>query len=335
MDLDVFIDRHRASWERLEQLVKRSGRLSGPEADELIELYQRVTTHLSVVRSQTPDPATVERLSSLVAQARSALTGTHTPAWRLVTRFFTHRLPAAIYLGWRWWVPAGVVFYLVTGIMAAWIATNPDVQATIAAPEDLREMTRVGGGYEAYYSSDPAGSFAAKVWTNNAWVSAACLLLGVLFAIPPVYLLFTNAVNLAVGVGLMFGAGRGGLFLGLLAPHGLLELTAVFVAAGIGMRLGWQVIDPGKRTRAAALAAEGRSVVAVALGLVVVLLVSGVLEGFVTPSGWPTWVRVGIGVVAEVLFLLYVFVIGRRAAQQGETGDVDASEREDVAPVAV
>ncbi|WP_086661753.1 stage II sporulation protein M [Lentzea kentuckyensis] len=335
MDLDVFIERNRASWQRLEQLVKRSGRLSGAEADELIELYQRVTTHLSIVRSQTPDPATVERLSSLVAQARSALTGTHTPAFKVVTRFFTHRLPAAIYLGWRWWVPAGVVFYLITGIMAAWIASNPDVQATIAAPDELREMTKVGGGYESYYSSDPAGSFAAKVWTNNAWVAATCLLLGVLFAIPPIYLLFTNAVNLAVGVGLMFGAGRGAEFLGLLAPHGLLELTAVFVAAGIGMRLGWQVIDPGKRTRGAALAAEGRAVVAVALGLVVVLLVSGVLEGFVTPSGWPTWARVGIGVVAEVLFLLYVFVVGRRAAQQGETGDIDASEREDVAPVAV
>ncbi len=331
----MFIERNRASWQRLEQLVKRSGRLSGAEADELIELYQRVTTHLSIVRSQTPDPATVERLSSLVAQARSALTGTHTPAFKVVTRFFTHRLPAAIYLGWRWWVPAGVVFYLITGIMAAWIASNPDVQATIAAPDELREMTKVGGGYESYYSSDPAGSFAAKVWTNNAWVAATCLLLGVLFAIPPIYLLFTNAVNLAVGVGLMFGAGRGAEFLGLLAPHGLLELTAVFVAAGIGMRLGWQVIDPGKRTRGAALAAEGRAVVAVALGLVVVLLVSGVLEGFVTPSGWPTWARVGIGVVAEVLFLLYVFVVGRRAAQQGETGDIDASEREDVAPVAV
>ncbi|HUQ58182.1 stage II sporulation protein M [Lentzea sp.] len=335
MDLDVFIERHRASWQRLEQLVKRSGRLSGPEADELVELYQRVTTHLSTVRSQAPDPATVERLSALVAGARSALTGAHTPAWRVVTRFLTHRLPAAIYLGWRWWVPAGLAFYLVTGLIAAWIASNPDVRATIAAPDEIREMTKAGGGFEAYYSSDPAGSFAAKVWTNNAWISAACLLLGVLFAIPPIYLLFTNALNVAVAIGLMFGAGRGGLFLGLLAPHGLLELTAVFVAAGIGMRLGWQVIDPGRRTRAAALAAEGRSVVAVALGLVLVLLVSGVLEGFVTPSGLPTWARVGIGVVAEVLFLLYVFVIGRRAARQGETGDVEASEREDVAPVAV
>jgi uncharacterized membrane protein SpoIIM required for sporulation len=172
------------------------------------------------------------------------------------------------------------------------------------------------------------------VWTNNAWVAATCLLLGVLLGIPPVLALFYNALNLAVGVGLMFSAGRGWVFMGLLTPHGLLELTAVFVAAGVGIRLGWMVIDPGPRTRSAALAAEGRAVVAVALGLVLVLFVSGVIEGFVTPSSLPTWARVGIGVVAEILFLVYVFVLGPRAVRKGETGDVDASERGDAAPVA-
>ena len=158
----MFIDRHRASWQRLEQLVKRSGKLSGPEADELIELYQRVTTHLSTVRSQTPDPATVERLSSLVAQARSVLTGTHTPAWRVVTRFFTHRLPAAIYLGWRWWVPAGVVFYLVSGIMAAWIATNPDV------PASGLSLYRFSAGHGGLQCSACHGSTHAELPSSHA-----------------------------------------------------------------------------------------------------------------------------------------------------------------------
>lgn len=330
----MFIARHRASWDRLAELTRRADRLSGAEADELIALYQRVATHLSIVRSQGHDVATVDRLSVLIARARAAVTGTHTPAWKEVGLFFTEKLPAAIYLGWRWWVSAGVLFLLVTAVLSVWVATSPDVQATIAAPEEIREMTKVGGGYEAYYSSNPAGSFAANVWTNNAWVAATCLLLGVLLGIPPILALFNNALNLAVGIGLMFSADRGWLFMGLLAPHGLLELTAVFVAAGVGIRLGWMVIDPGPRTRSAALAAEGRAVVAVALGLVVVLFVSGLIEGFVTPSSLPTWARVGIGVLAEVAFLVYVFVLGRRAVRKGETGDVDASERGDAAPVA-
>src|SRR5205814_976269 len=110
--------------------------------------------------------------------------------------------------------------------------------------------------------------------------------------------------------------------------------TAVFIAAGAGLRLGWTIIDPGPRPRAQALAEEGRATVTIALGLVVVLGVSGVIEAFVTPSPLPTWLRVGIGVVVEIAFLAYVVVFGRRAVRAGETGDVEASVRGDLAPVA-
>ncbi|PRX44178.1 putative membrane protein SpoIIM required for sporulation [Prauserella shujinwangii] len=332
MDLDVFVAAHRAEWDRLAELVRRSGRLRGPEADELVRLYQRAATHLSIVRSSAPDPAVLARLSALVAKARSAVTGTHNPAWREVGLFFSRRFPAAVYRGWPWWVATTVVFLGVTAVLSAWIAGDEAVRATIAAPEEIRAMTRPGGGYEAYYSSEPAGSFATQVWTNNARVAAASLVLGVLLGLPVLFVLWTNALNLAVGIGLMTAAGRGEFFLGLLAPHGLLELTAVFVAAGTGLRLGWTVIDPGRRSRSAALAREGRSVVVIALGLVVVLLVSGLIEAFVTPSGLPTWARVGIGVAAEAAFLAYVFVLGRRAAAAGETGDLDPRAAGDEAP---
>ena len=111
----------------------------------------------------------------------------------------------------------------------------------------------------------------------------------------------------------MIGHDRAGLFFGLILPHGLLELTAVFVAAAVGLRLFWSWVEPGPAHAAARPSPhEGRTAVAIALGLVVVLLVSGVIEGFVTPSGLPTWARIGIGVVAESAFLAYVFVLGRR-----------------------
>ena len=101
---------------------------------------------------------------------------------------------------------------------------------------------------------------------------------------------------------------RGELFWGLILPHGLLELTAVFVAGGVGFRLFWSWVEPGDRSRGQALAHEGRTAATVALGLVAVLLVSGVIEAFVTPSGLPTWARVGIGILAEIGFFAYVFV---------------------------
>ncbi|MFF5422277.1 stage II sporulation protein M, partial [Streptomyces misionensis] len=129
-------------------------------------------------------------------------------------------------------------------------------------------------------------------------------------------------------------AGRLDTFMGLILPHGLLELTAVFVAAGTGLRLGWTVIDPGPHTRRSALAQQGRAAIGMAIGLALVLFVSGVIEGFVTPSGLPTWGRVTIGIVAELAFLAYVYVLGGRAARAGESGDVEAAERSAELPVA-
>jgi uncharacterized membrane protein SpoIIM required for sporulation len=124
------------------------------------------------------------------------------------------------------------------------------------------------------------------------------------------------------------------LFFGLILPHGLLELTAVFVAGATGLRLFWAWIDPGPRTRTRAVSEEGRSAMAVALGLVVVLAISGVVEAFVTPSPLPTWARVGIGVLVEVAFISYVFTVGRYAYQRGLTGDVEAQDASDSAVVA-
>ena len=96
------------------------------------------------------------------------------------------------------------------------------------------------------------------------------------------------------------------------------------------MQLGWSVVAPGNRPRGQVLAERGRGVVAVAVGLVVVLLVAGLIEAFVTPSPLPTLVRIAIGVAAEIAFLSYVFHFGRKAAAAGETGDV--SDAPDVVP---
>ncbi|MFJ7012767.1 stage II sporulation protein M [Streptomyces albogriseolus] len=334
MDLDVFVSAHRAEWDRLDALLGRRRRLTGAEADELVTLYQRAATHLSLIQSAAPDPQLTGRLTQLVARARSAVTGTRRASWRDVTRFLAHGFPAAVYRARHWWVPTALISTAVAALLGWWIGTHPEVQASIAAPAELREMTRPGGQYETYYSSNPATSFAAQVWTNNAWAAALCLILGVFLGLPVLWILFQNMLNLGVGFGLMSSAGRLDTFLGLVLPHGLLELTAVFVAAGTGLRLGWTVIDPGPRTRRTALAEEGRAALAMAIGLALVLFVSGAIEGFVTPSGLPTWARITIGVVAELAFLAYVYVLGGRAARAGATGDLEASERSADLPTA-
>ncbi|OIJ90142.1 stage II sporulation protein M [Streptomyces colonosanans] len=334
MDLDVFVSAHRAKWDRLEALLRRQRRLTGAEADELVALYQRTATHLSVIQSSAPDPQLTGRLSQLVARARGAVTGTHRASWRDVTRFLTHGFPAAVYRSRRWWITTAVLSTLVAALLGWWIGTHPEVQSSIAAPGELRDLTRPGGEYETYYSSHPAAAFAAQVWTNNAKAAAMCLVFGVFLGLPVLLVLFTNMLNLAVGIGLMSSAGRLDTFLGLVLPHGLLELTAVFVAAGTGLRLGWTLIDPGPRPRRTALAEEGRAALGMAIGLALVLFVSGAIEGFVTPSGLPTWARMSVGVIAELAFLTYVYVLGGRAARAGDSGDVETAERSATLPTA-
>ncbi|MGE2720189.1 stage II sporulation protein M [Mycolicibacterium celeriflavum] len=328
MDVDAFVLTHRPTWDRLEQLVKRRRQLTGAEVDELVDLYQRVSTHLSIVRTANADPVIVGRLSGLIAQARAAVTGAHAPLWREFVRFWTVSFPVVAYRSRWWWLSTAVVFFAVAALIAVWVSGSPEVRALIGTPDEIDQM--VNNDFAAYYSEHPATSFALQVWVNNAWIALQCLGFAILLGIPIPYVVFQNAANLGVAAGLMFGAGKGDVFLGLITPHGLLELTAVFLAAGAGMRLGWNVISPGDRPRGQVLAEQGRAIGAVAGGLVAILLISGVIEAVVTPSPLPTAVRIAIGVAAEVGFLAYVFYFGRKAERVGETGDVE--DAPDVVP---
>jgi uncharacterized membrane protein SpoIIM required for sporulation len=325
VDLDAFVAAHAGRWSRLEQLSGRR-RLSGAEADELVDGYQEVATHLSVVRSSAPDAALVSYLSTVLARARTRTTGTRTTSWRDLVTFLAATFPAALYRTRRWWLGTLAADVVAAAVMMTWLLQHPGAESSLISPAEADRLVNVD--FEGYYSENAASHFAAQVWTNNAWVAALCIALGVL-GVPVLWLLLNNIANVAVIGALMISHHRGALFFGLILPHGLLELTAVFVAAGVGLRIFWSWVEPGPRTRLQSLAREGRSAAAVALGLVLVLLVSGVIEAFVTPSGLPTWARIGIGVAAETVFMLYVFVVGRRAFRAGHTGDTSADALED------
>jgi uncharacterized membrane protein SpoIIM required for sporulation len=316
VDLDAYVAEHAGEWRRLDQLSRRR-RLSAPEADELVILYQRTATHLSAVRSRSPDPALLARLSRLVLQARSALTGG--PAF-----------PLAVSRAAPWWLGVTAAFATLSGVLMWYVASHPEVPAMLLSEDQIDEL--VNSSFAGYYTEYQPQNFALRVWTNNAFLAAQCLAGGVL-VLPVVYVLAVNALSLGLVGGIMIGNGRADVFFGLITPHGLLELTAVFIAAGFGLRIGWAWIAPGPlRTRGRALAETAREGMLVALGLVLVLFISGLIEAFVTPAPVPTSLRIAIGVTAFLGFLGYVFGFGARAAQDGESADVE--EREALVPMA-
>lgn len=329
MDVDAYVAEHERQWLRLAELVGRR-RLTGAEADEILDLYQRVSTHLSRLRSAAPDPTLVAHLSSLLSRARLRSVGTRTGSWADVRRFFAQTFPATLYRTRWWWLTTAVVDVVAAWVMGWWFLEHPRIESALLSPEQISQL--VNSDFASYYSQDAAGSFALHVWTNNVWVAALSIGLGVL-GLPILGLLYDNVANIAVVGSIMWRHGRADQFFGLILPHGMLELTAVFVAAGVGLRVFWGWVEPGERTRLDAVAARFRSALLVALGLVVVLLVSGSIEAFVTPSGLPTWARIGVGAFVEAAFLTYVFTLGRAAADQGVTGDLEETDRGADVPV--
>ncbi|WP_067844131.1 stage II sporulation protein M [Nocardia lijiangensis] len=327
MDVDAYSYAHRRSWDRLDQLSRRR-KLSGAESDELVALYRRTSQQLARLQSHSPDPELIAGLSALLARARGRVLGTRTDTWGEIAHFFTHRFPAAVYRAWPWWASVAAVFVAVSAWLATWIEGSGRARELFGIPADNSAITAPGGAFETYYTEHPNDAFAAQVWTNNAWVAAIALFTGVLI-LPAVYLLFMNALNVGITAGLMAEADRLDSFFGFILPHGTLELTAVFVAGGAGLKLGWTLVDPGRLSRIEAVARQGRATATIALGLVAVLFVSGLLEGFVTPSPLPAPVRIGIGFAAEALFLAYVFGAGRRAALAQDAAAALPVEQED------
>ena len=331
MDIDAFVVKNAPKWNRLNRLA-RQRRLTVAEVDELLALHQATARDLSVVRTNLPDAEMVGRLSGTLALSRAALTAPRVARWAVVGDFFGAKLPAALYRARWWWGTTAVASLLLALVMGIWLVHDPSARNQLLPPDYVQQLTKPGGEFETYYRSAPARDFAFKVWTNNFFISWETLFSGILLGIPVVPILFANSTNIALDGAYMASAGRGGTFFELILPHGMLELTSVFIAAGVGLKLGWTLIAPGARSRVTALQQEGRIGGVIAIGLMLTLACSGVLEAFVTPSGLPAWARIGIGAVVEAAFLGYVFVLGRRAFLRGETGDLTADDRVDELP---
>jgi uncharacterized membrane protein SpoIIM required for sporulation len=319
VDLEVFVAEHRADWERLDKLTRRHRRLTGEEIDELIRLYQRTSAGLSALQAAGLDPALASRLSSQLARSRTAISGAPSAGWQAVGRFASISFPAAAYRIRWWWLGCAAGSALVALLVGWRVAGSAALQSSLLPRSAAAKL--VHHEFRHYYSAYNGQSFAAHVWTNNALVAAETVIFGVLLGVPVLLVLFENALNIGVVGGLMTAYGKAAEFWGLILPHGILELSAVFLAAAAGLRLGWTIIDPGLRPRVRALAEEGRALVTIAIGLVFVLFLSGAIEAFVTPSSLPTWTKIGIGVTAEIAFLGYVGFYGRQAAAAGETGE--------------
>lgn len=321
MDADALAEIRQEEWRRLGELSR--ARLDGDEVDELVARYRSASADLAELKTAVGDSPHGTYLSSVLSAARLRLTGAPDNALLQLRRFFLLQLPAALYR-LRWTSLAIAVGFLAISVgMAAWVASDPRLVASLGDPEMLAHYA--DEEFTGYYTENPAAVFAGMVWTNNAWIAVQCVLFGIT-GIWPIFSMVQNAVNLGVSGGIMAAHDRADIMLLYILPHGMLELTCLFVAAAGGLHLCWAWIAPGNRSRGDALASEGRALATVAIGLVFALALAGAVEGFVTGWSLPWPVKIGIGALALGVFLSYMLLVGRRAARQGETGDLTEFE---------
>ena len=319
MDIDSFIASYRSEWSQLEAACADGGRglssLSGAQIGEVVRLYLRVSTHLAQARTQFHDPRLDGYLNGLVTQAHAAIYSAQPRTTRGFARLLVVRYPEALRRTSPFvFVAAGILVVVVLASWA-WVAASAEAQVGLLPPAARDAIREVGGR-----SPDlgPAPSLSAYILLNNVLVAFFAFALGITLCVGTIVVLIRNALMLGLLAGSFQVVGNAGSFWALILPHGVLELTAICIAAGAGLRMGWALIDPGDRPRGRALRDETREAVVVVIGVIPAFVVAAVIEGFMTGTALPDVLEIVIGVGLAGLYVAFLVgwpVRSRRTAR--------------------
>lgn len=314
-----------ADWRRLERLVTKAetagaARLRRDEILELPLLYRQALSSLSVARSISLDQSLVAYLESLCARAYFVVYGARTRLPERVARFFLHDWPQAVRGLWRETLAALVVTALATAIGYGLVLHDPDwfysfVDPGLAAGRDPQAST--AALRETLYAKPDAAKglsvLASFLFTNNSQVALFAFALGICFGLPTAALMVLNGGMLGAFLALFVSRGLGPQAVGWLMIHGTTELFAIVLAGASGFAIGWAAAFPGAHTRVEALGVAGRRAATVMAGVVVMLFVAGLLEGFARQLIQADLVRYGVAGGMLALWLAYFYAPWRRA----------------------
>ena len=316
-------------WRRLERLLDRveRGSLGGLSVRELLEvpvLYRSALSSLSVARSISLDQSLIDYLESLCARAYFLVYGVRTKLWERIGRFFSHDWPAAVRaIGRETLIAAAigllgaVVAYVLVAHDSDWffsfvpreLAQGRDPTATV---EVLRKTLHSG-----LHGSDGEGlsTLAAYLFTHNAQIAIMAFALGFALGVPTAALLLANGLTLGAFLALFVSKGLGFELVGWLMIHGVTELFAVTLAGAAGFRIGWAVAFPGRRSRLDALSERGQQAALVMGGVLVMLFMAGLLEGFARQLVDLDWVRYAIAGATALFWGAYYYLPRRERAR--------------------
>ena len=312
-----------ADWKRLETLLdlvetKSPKRLTSSDLIELPRLYRATLSALSIARETSLDASMIAYLESLSTRAYFILYGCRDSLWRQMANFFAGGWSTAVRGIW-------IEIALITALFAASALAGYFLVASDPAWFSALVPGELAGGRDMQASAEHLRStlyappergglevFATYLFTHNAQISILAFALGFAFGIPTFFLIAQNGIMLGAFYAVFLPKGLGYGLTGWLLIHGTTELSAIMLAGAAGLHIGRAVAFPGPRTRFAAIAQAGRRAALVMIGVVIMLLVAGLLEGFARQLITDDSARYSIATTMLALWVSYFALAGRR-----------------------
>ena len=314
MNIQRWVARQQPTWEALDgilQRVEKSG-LKSLRADEIRQfasLYRAVSADLARARTAQVGEVILQDLQALTTRAYAQIyQGSRRQEWQAVWEFYRWELPAVVRRN-SGYIALATALFVFAGLVAWWLAWRDPTFISLVVPAGIISQVRDRGelwvgsivGIEPFASS--------QIMTNNIQVALAAVAGGMTGGLLTTYSMLLNGVLIGT-IGTLVGQNNLALpFWAFVFPHGSLELPAIFLAGGSGFLLARALLFPGQYRRVDALKLYGAQAVYLVFGIVPLLVVAGVIEGFFSPNpAVPDWLKYLTGIGLFTLLMLYFSV---------------------------
>jgi uncharacterized membrane protein SpoIIM required for sporulation len=325
--LEQFVTDRQGDWATLEQLTNRarSGQLralNASDLEDMTRLYRLAASDLARARRDFPGDRVVSYLNRLVSQSYAHVYSSSGFSWRDIGRWYVVGFPRLFRETAGYYLLAALLLFG-TGILS-FLATllYPDAaravldsntyQSVLGYAQKGELWTNIPGAQSSYYS--------AAIMTNNIQVAILAFAFGMTFGLGTAWVLATNGLQLGAIFGIVTRYGLGGDLLAFVSAHGVIELSVICLAGGAGFMLADAILRPGLLTRGEALRLAAQRAMRLLLGGASLLVIAGTLEGFLSPSGAPAWIKYGVGLLTGVLLYAYWLLAGRKGEGLGVRG---------------
>jgi uncharacterized membrane protein SpoIIM required for sporulation len=303
-----WIEKRQAHWTRLEALLMQAragvSALSHHELQELALLYRQTAADLSAARDHAANAQLAGYLNQLLGRAHNVIYVAPPARARGVVTFYTRTFPRVFRETWRYTAAAIGLFAIGVITAIAVCAEHPGFQRFVLGADMIDTIERHEMWTHSIVAIKPLASSA--ILTNNIGVALTAGAMGVLAGLGTMYIMLFNGLMIGVIGSACHAAGMSLALWSFVAPHGALELPAIFIAGGAGLLLGRAIVAPGLQTRREALAESGALSIKLLLGLVPLLIVAGIIEAFISPTDVVPAIKFLIGAALFVMLLIYL-----------------------------